>query len=129
MKKDFGKNYSIYFYTLIDASGNWEKQNDELVVNVGLSTNPNKVLKDKFHCEKRKNVYVLLVKETLEADYTNLIENIEEIRSNKSWFKLEPLSDLIKKKAMETKFKPYTLRKKKVCVDKGAEEVLGTLPI
>ncbi len=129
MKREFGKTYYAYFYTLIDSKGSWEKHGGELVVNVGLSTNPDKCLRDKNIREKRKNVYALLVKETKEPDYNNLIRNIDEVRAYKSWFYYEPLSDLIKKKCDETIFKPYTLRKTKYRNDKGAEEVLGQLPI
>ena len=126
--KDFGKTYSVYFYTLIDSKGQWEKHNDELVVNVGLSTNPDKTLRDKQYIEKNKALHILLIKETTQANYKHLIENIEEVRADKSWFKLEPLASMIKKKCEETQFTPYSLRSRKQRGN-GVEEAIGRLPL
>ena len=126
--KDFGKSYSVYFYTLIDSKGQWEKYDDELVVNVGLSTNPNKAMRDKQSIEKSKTLHIILIKETTQADYKNLIDNIEEIRAYKSWFLLEPLSEMLKKKCEENKFIPYSLKSRKKR-NQEVEEVLGRLPL
>ena len=126
--KDFGKTYSVYFYTLIDSKGNWEEHNDELVVNVGLSTNPRKALKDKQSIEKSKTLHILLVKETTQENYKHLIENIEEVRAYKNWFMLEPLADMIKKKCEENKFTPYSLKSRKKWTSE-TEEVIGRLPL
>ena len=126
--KDFGKTYSVYFYTLIDSKGQWEEQNKKVVVNVGLSTNPCKALRDKQSIEKYKSINILLIKETTQENYKYLIENIEEVRANKSWFYFEPLADMIKKKCEETKFVPYSLKSHKKRTS-AVEEVLGTLPL
>ena len=126
--KDFGKTYSVYFYTLIDSKGAWEEHNDELVVNVGLSTNPCKALRDKQSIEKYKSINILLIKETTQENYKYLIENIEEVRANKSWFYFEPLAEMIKKKCLETKFIPYSRKSRKKRTS-AVEEVLGTLPL
>ena len=126
--KDFGKTYSVYFYTLIDSKGEWEEYNNDLVVNVGLSTNPRKAMRDKQSIEKNKTLHILLIKETTQANYKNLLDNIEEVRADKSWFKLEPLAGMIKKKCEETQFTPYTLKSRK---QKGndVDKVLGRLPL
>ena len=126
--KDFGKNYSVYFYTLIDSKGAWEEHNDELVVNVGLSTNPRKALRDKQSIEKSKTLHILLIKETTQDNYKHLVENIEEVRAYKSWFLFEPLAEMLKKKCEETKFTPYSLKSRKKR-NNGVEEVLGRLPL
>jgi len=126
--KDFGKTYSVYFYTLIDSKGEWEEHNNDLVVNVGLSTNPRKAMRDKQSIEKNKTLHILLIKETTQDNYKHLIENIEEVRANKSWFYFEPLAEMLKKKCEETQFTPYSLKSRKKRTSE-VEEVLGKLPL
>ena len=126
--KDFGKSYSVYFYTLIDSKGQWEIYNDDLVVNVGLSTNPRKALRDKQSIEKSKTLHILLIKETTQENYKNLTDNIDEVRAYKNWFLLDPLAEMLKKKCEETKFIPYSLKSRKQRGN-GVEEAIGRLPL
>lgn len=126
--KDFGKSYSVYFYTLIDSKGQWESYNDDLVVNVGLSTNPRKALRDKQSIEKSKTLHILLTKEITKENYKNLTDNIDELRAYKNWFLLDPLAEMLKKKCEETKFIPYSLKSRKLRGN-GVEEAIGRLPL
>lgn len=128
MAKNFGKRYFLYVYTLVDNEGNWEQNEGEEVINVGISTNPKKMLWDKQSCEKNRGLMVLLIKKTTTEDYNQLINTIEELRTYKSWFLFEPLAKALKRKIEEVGFKPHTLRSaKKTKIQ--IEESHGQLPL
>ena len=129
MTKEYGKTYYLYIYTLTNKKGEWEKYQDEPVVNVGISTNPDKFLKDQQGLSRGKDVLVLLVKGTTEKKHLELINQIEELRTNKLWFKFEPLAVAIKRNCEKVGFKPYSLKRKQAATTNEPAEQIGQLPL
>ena len=129
MAKDFGKTYYAYFYTTIDAEGQWEQHQGTDVINVGISTNPRKMLREKQRIHQNRDLLVLLVKETKESDFNNLLKEIEELRTYKTWYEFAPLAGLLKRKCLETGYEPHKMKSKKALIPKQDDEVYGQLPL
>lgn len=118
------KTHYIYFYTQVDSNGEFTQHQEEPIVNVGVSTNPQKHLREISHSDK-KSIMVMLIKEGKINSLNKFIREIEELRVYKSWYYLEPLAELIKRKCKEVAFVPYQMKKQKVKVVKHEEENVG----
>ena len=117
--------YHVYFYTLLDKKGKFETIESKEVVCVGISTKPDKSLRN-IQYNNHKTVFVLLVKNVSERKKNELMDAIEEVRLYKTWYELEPLAGMIKKKCIEADFVPYKMREdnKAQTLDESPQGVL-----
>lgn len=102
------KEHYIHFYALLDSKGNFETIEDEPVINVGISTNPEKHLRS-VNFGQSKTVFVLLVKHGEYKTLREALNQLDEIRAYKDQYYFEPLALMIKNKCKEIGFKPYKM--------------------